>query len=238
MEVQHTSQAPNGKKKARGYLFCFITVYLAVLLAAVTCHFWQQRVEHRRETDYMHALAADLMADTAGIRETIQFNEGISRADSSLLHLLHLPEKNDIVLHKILILNPITQNFNYQINDAKTFDLLNHSGDIGLMRNKKVLDKVAAYYRQIELIEIFRSEIQDNLVRTYNLSFKVFDQYTYDNYMIPSAALITSDQSLILEYSNMLHNLIISYRMFNRMLRGLKSQAAELIALIGEEYPV
>lgn len=87
-----------------------------------------------------------------------------------------------------------------------------------------MLAGLTEYYQQIDMINIFKEEIQNNVVLTYNLSFKVLDQYAYDNFADPSLALITQDASILNEYTNMLHNLIITYRMFNRMLRLIKTK--------------
>ncbi|HET8964027.1 MAG TPA: hypothetical protein VFM99_09030, partial [Chitinophagales bacterium] len=137
---------------------------------------------------------------------------------------------------KIFILNPITQNFDYHINDSKTFDRLKYTGDMRLIKNENVLNNIADYYQQIDMINIFKEEIQNNVVSTYNLSFKVIDQYAYDNNNNLSIAMITQDNAILNEYSNMLHNLIITYRMLNRMLRLIKNKAQDLLLLIDETY--
>lgn len=236
MEVQTHTQPSIPKKKGAEYLLLFFIIFAAVFLALLADNWRTHLLENNKEMDYMHALVADLKSDTSTINQTINFNEGIGRADSSLLFLLRMPEKDIKTLHKIFILNPIAQNFDYHINDSKTFDRLKYTGDMRLIRNENVLNNITEYYHQIDMINIFKEEIQNNLVLTYNLSFKVFDQYAYDNYNDPSLALITQDAAILNEYTNMIHNLIITYRMFNRMLRLIKNKAQDLLLLINEEY--
>ncbi|MBK6731577.1 MAG: hypothetical protein IPG60_11685 [Bacteroidetes bacterium] len=236
MEVQTHNQPPIHKKKGAEYLLLFFIIFTAVFLGLLAYNWRVYLLENRKEVDYIHALVADIKSDTSTINQTINFNEGIGRADSSLLSLLRMPEKDIKTLHKIFILNPISQNFDYHINDSKTFDQLKYTGDFHLIRNKKVLAGLTEYYQQIDMINIFKEEIQNNVVLTYNLSFKVLDQYAYDNFADPSLALITQDASILNEYTNMLHNLIITYRMFNRMLRLIKNKAQDLLLLIDEEY--
>lgn len=236
MEVQTHTQYPIHKKKGAEYLLLFFIIFIAVFLGLLAYNWRVHLLENRKEINYMHALVADLKSDTTTINQTINFNEGIGSADSSLLSLLRMPEKDIKTLHKIFILNPIAQNFDYHINDSKTFDRLKYTGDMRLIKNEKVLNSIADYYQQIDMINIFKEEIQNNVISTYNLSFKVLDQYAYDNNINLSITMITQDKAILTEYSNMLHNLIITYRMFNRMLRLIKNKAQELLLLIDETY--
>jgi parvulin-like peptidyl-prolyl isomerase len=153
-----------------------------------------------------------------------------------LLPLLQLSNKDSQTLRKIYNLYFFTQNFNTEINDPKTFEQLKSTGDMRLIKNKAVLDSIASYYQLISVVKTFRDEIQSQLQLTYNLSFKIFDQYSFDNNRNLPAPFITNDAVVIKEYTNKLYQLMKSYIDFRRFLKMIKSKSVNLNQLIKKEY--
>jgi hypothetical protein len=211
-------------------------LFLAVFLGFVAENVREGQMEKVKEKEYMHSLVKDLEADTSIINETVKYNERMYTGNSLLLPLLQLPNKDSQTLRKIYTLYFFTQNFSTEINDPKTFEQLKSTGDMRLIKNKAVLDSMAKYYQLISVVKTFRDEIQSQLQLTYNLSFKIFDQYSFDNNANTPAPLINNDGLLIKEYTNKLYQLSSSLKSFQRFLETIKSKSVNLDQLIKKEY--
>ena len=94
---------------------------------------------------------------------------------------------------------------------------------------------MAKYYQYIAVTKTFRDEIQSQLQLTYNLSFKIFDEYSFVNNASLPPPLI-KDSLLIKEYTNKLYNLSSSFKTFNIFLERVKSKSVSLNLLIKKEY--
>jgi hypothetical protein len=236
MEVQKHPHHVMHKKKLGEYLLEFFMLFLAVFLGFVAENVREGQMEKVKEKEYMHSLVKDLEADTSIINETVKYNERMYTGNSLLLPLLQLPNKDSQTLRKIYTLYFFTQNFSTEINDPKTFEQLKSTGDMRLIKNKAVLDSMAKYYQLISVVKTFRDEIQSQLQLTYNLSFKIFDQYSFDNNANTPAPLINNDGLLIKEYTNKLYQLSSSLKSFQRFLETIKSKSVNLDQLIKKEY--
>ena len=234
MEVHHHPQVE--KKNFKEYFLEFLMIFLAVTLGFFAENIREHFTENAKENEYMHSLSTDLESDSSLINETIRYNTIMYQRDSILLHLLQLSNKDSQTLHKIYKLYPATQNFDTEINDPKTFEQLKSTGDFRLIKNKTVLDSIAKYYQFISVMKVFRDEIQSQLQLTYNLSFKIFDKYSFDNNPNLPAPLINNDAFLIKEYTNKLYYLESSFKEFNRFLKIIKSKSVNLNLLIKKEY--
>lgn len=237
MEVHKHPHHVMHKKKWKEYLLEFFMLFLAVFLGFLAENWREQLVERNKAKEYMHALVVDLKTDTSIINETVRYNANVFQSDSTLLTLLTVSLRDPQTLHKIYQLCRATQNFDFQTNDSKTRDQLKSTGDYRLIKNRVVLDSMAKYYQQINLVTFYRDEIQQNLQLTYNLSFKIFDLYTFENSQDSIVPIISTDPAVLKEYNNKLYNCMESYKSFNRYLLDIKSRAVDLISIINKEYP-
>ena len=235
MEVHHHPDLHHKPKKWKEYFLEFLMIFLAVTMGFFAENIREHFTERTKEKEYMHSLSKDLESDSALINETNSYNTRMFKADSSLLVLLQFPNKDSITLAKIYELYPATTNFDTQINDPKTFEQLKGTGDFRLIKNKPILDSIAKYYQYISVTKTFRDEIQSQLQLTYNLSFKIFDEYSFKNNKV-SAPPLTKDSILIKEYTNKLYNLSSSFKQFNIFLEGIKTKSVSLNMLIKKEY--
>jgi hypothetical protein len=238
MEVHKHPHHLSHKKKWTEYLLEFFMLFFAVFLGFIAENWREHLVENKKEKEYMHSLVLDLKTDTSMITGAIKYNQNIYEAGSTVLSLLNAPGKDSQTLRKLYQLNPVIQNFNFQINDSKTFDQLKSSGDYRLIKNKEVLSSIAKYYQRISSTKIFSNEIQRNLEYTYTFSNKIFDQYTFDNNVNTTVPLLTNDVILLKEYSNNLYSLGLSYKIYSdQFLEKIKKEAINLIILLNKEYP-
>lgn len=211
--------------------------FFAVFLGFIAENWREHLVENKKEKEYMHSLVLDLKTDSALLTEAIKYNKNIYKAGSTVLSLLNATYKDSQTLRKLYQLNPVIQNFNFQINDSKTIDQLKSSGDYRLIKNKEVLSSIAKYYQHVSSTKIFSNEIQRNLELTYNFSNKIFDQYTFDNNVNTTVPLLTNDDILLKEYINNLYTLGLSYKIYtDQFLEKIKKEAIDLIILLNKEY--
>ena len=235
MEVHHHPDLNHKSKAWKEYFLEFLMIFLAVTMGFFAENIREHFTESAKEKEYMHSLSTDLESDSALINATIIYNTRQYKADSMLLPLLQLSNMDSATLHKIYYLYPSTTNFDTEINDPKTIEQLKSTGDYRLIKNKAILDSIAKYYQYIAVTKTFRDEIQSQLQLTYNLSFKIFDLYSFNNNTYSSAPL-TKDTLLIKEYTNKLYNLASSFKQFNRFLETIKSKSVDLNQLIKKEY--
>ena len=233
MEVHHHPHVE--KKNFKEYFLEFLMIFLAVTMGFFAESYREHISERAKEKEYMHSLSTDLESDSALINYTIIYNTTMYKADSTILHLLQRSNKNSKTLDSIYKLYPATTNFDTQINDPKTIEQLKSTGDYRLIKNKAVLDSIAKYYQYIAVTRTFRDEIQSQLQLTYNLSFKIFDLYSFDNNAGTPAGL-TNDATLLKEYTNKLYNLATNYKMYNIFLQNIRSKSIVLNQLIKKEY--
>ena len=238
MEVHKHPHHVTHKKKWGEYLLEFFMLFLAVFLGFVAENWREHMVENKKEMEYMHALSLDLKSDTALINHVKKYNEHVYETDSVILTLLNNPTIDSQTLDKLYRLNYISQNFDPRTNDSKTFDQLKSSGNYRLIRNEQVRSSIAKYYQLISVTKTFANEIQSELQLTYNLSFKIFDQYNFDHKPKTTVSLITNDVTLLKEYSSYLYSLQRSYKIYiNEFLENIKKEAIVLIILLDKEYP-
>lgn len=238
MEVHKHPHHILHKKKWGEYLLEFIMLFLAVFLGFLAENWRERLVENKKETEYMHALTNDLKSDTTLINKVKQFNKKISEADSMILILLNKPTKDSQTLNKLYRLIPQSQYFDPNTNDSKTFDQLKSSGDYRLIRSEQVRNNIQKYYQHISATKIYTEEIQNNLQITYNLSFKIFDLYNFDENKNKSTPLITNEAAILKEFSNHIYLLQTNYKKYDKyFLEKIKKQATSLIILLNKEYP-
>ena len=236
MEVHKHPHHITHKKKWGEYLLEFVILFLAVFLGFMAENFREHNVERSKEREYMHSIVADLREDTTIINRSIMYNNGVSVSDSSLLFLLQSPLRDSFTITQIFKYFSKSSNFWVEFNESKTFEQLESTGDMRVIRNKPVLDSMAKYYQIVAREKIFRDEIQAQLQLTYNLADKIFDVYAFEGNLRQPANLVTNDTLLIKEYSNKLNHLIKSYKEYMRHLSMVKITAVNFMSVINNEY--
>lgn len=234
MEVHHH---PNVEKKnLKEYLLEGLMIFLAVTMGYFAENVREHLGETKKETEYIKGLIEDFENDTSRINTTIMYNEGSLNNDTSFIRLLYGSKTDTVNLKSIYARYPATGSFDPEFIDSRTFDLLKNTGDLKLIKNKIILNKVSNYYRLTALEKIFSNEIQTMLVNTYNFSNKCFDFYAAEKLRDKQLKLITSDDDTIKEYSNYLYQLTKNLMEYKKHLLNVKKEATALIEITKKEY--
>lgn len=238
MEVHKHPHHVTHSKKWSEYLLEFFMIFFAVTAGFFAENIRENLSEHSKEKEYIHSLLLDLKSDTLMISRTIASNHRYCNDDSALLGLLQLPVKDPQTLKTIYSLYPQTEKFIVEINDPKTFEQLKNTGDIRLIKKEAVLDSMSRYYQKVNRMVIYRDEIQSQLQTTYNLSNKIFDNYSFDNNPGSPPGLITNDPILIKEYTNKLYHLTRDLKKYDRFLEVLQNSTKNFIEVIKTYYHI
>ncbi len=146
--ANHIQKAPG--KGWRHYLFEFLMLFLAVFCGFLAENIREQGVESKNEKQYMKSLWLDLQTDTASLRRISSgFNES-NRRINRLILLLKGSRRNDFTCEIYWLAMSIPLADKLPQPDSKTFEQLKSSGNLRLIRNRELLDKIGAYYKRYD----------------------------------------------------------------------------------------
>ena len=251
MEVHHHTHTADpdshrSRKKWTHYFWEFLMLFLAVFCGFLAENQREHLVEHNREKQFMRSMLEDLRSDTAEF----------SRAKRNLLNriplleaaipLLYLEDLSDSTVKKMYEHVPQTVLSTFSLNfEHRTATQLKNAGNLRLIRNKKVTDSLAAYWRRAESTsDIAIGGYQEIVNEAQNIMHKLFNDNYYE-YRLYSLALkknvtpklIINDKAALLELANkLLEVLKLFSRLESNFIDHLDQKAINLINLIEEEY--
>ena len=236
MEVHHHPDLHHNPKKWKEYFLEFLMIFLAVTMGYFAENVREHLGETKKETEYIKGLIEDFENDTSRINTAIIYNERKLNTDTSLIRLLYGSKTDTVNINKIYERYPATASFDPEFINSRTFDLLKNTGDLKLIKNKIILNRVSNYYRLCTLEKIFSNEIQTLLVNTYNFSSKCFDFYAAANSKDNKLNLLTSNDETLKEYKNYLYQLTKNFIEYKKHLLHVKAEATALIDITKKEY--
>jgi hypothetical protein len=146
--ANHIHKAPG--KGWKHYFFEFLMLFLAVFCGFLAENLREHGVERKKEKQYMKSLWLDLQADTASLRSISSgFNES-NRRINRLIRLLKDSHRNDFTCEIYCLALKIPLADKLPQPDSKTFEQLKSSGNLRLIRNRELLDKIGAYYKRYD----------------------------------------------------------------------------------------
>ena len=246
MEVHH--HAHHEKKNWKSYFWEFLMLFLAVTLGFFVENQREHLVEHRREKEYMISMLEDLSADTMMISSRIRFATLLVNGLDSLQKNLY----SDSVLNKA---NAVYRQFATYIRiiitpfSDQTATQLRSSGNLRLIRNRKIVNAISVYWNAINTIMMTR-ELQDHsfdeiwesayeiLNRKY-VSKSVRDSITgLEIFTIaPDAKFMTTDKIRFVALANRINRTIRNIEVFYiPNMKTQKTKAINLILMIKEQY--
>jgi len=223
-------------------LWEFLMLFLAVFCGFLAEYYLEQTIEHHREKQFMRSLVEDLTLDTTELKQRIlQADDTRKYSDSAISFLNSYKPSSRIPAHFGNQLIAAQQRLRL-INTDRTSTQLKNSGGMRLIINKKVIDHILAYWKQVE-------ESQSSLDRYLairnagrDLTFKLFRiniSYPESLGVRDTAALDVIDNDP--KKWHELTNLIAISRQIAKgeHLTNLQRQnelAIDLIKIIGGEY--
>ena len=196
----HLHRAPG--KKIWHYFFEFLMLFFAVSCGFLAENWREQLQEHRREKEFMHSIVQDLKSDTLQSKRTIVQLKRIKSGIDSVIILLSSPEivNNSNEAYRLWIKYMGMEVF---VSNDRTIQQLKSSGELRLIRNKGVSDKIMNY---------------DQLLKKY---------YTQSNLMY-NAALEVNDYSQVFDFINLDKNMNIPIHLTEQGKKSLNQAFAHL----------
>jgi hypothetical protein len=221
-------------KKVVDHFFDFILLFLAVFCGFMADNWRESMSEHQREKIFIHSLVEDVISDTLESNRTLNrlkmMNSGI---DSVLVALLN-PEtiENSNNVFKLWTKNLGLEVF---VSNDRTIQQLKSSGELRLIRNKEVSDRIMRYDQTLKRYYT-QSDLMYNALTNLTYYSQLFDFINLSkNENDPIPLTEQGKNSLNQAYSHLF--------LWNRGLTGLISylevvnmEGKELVTFIQDQY--
>ena len=246
MEVHHHTHTP--RKKFRHYFWEFFMLFLAVTAGFFVENQREHYIEHRREKQFMNSMANDIRSDTARLSINIMARNEREKSFDTLIRYMNLNNRdeyaNDIYYHAITAAR--TLRIRFLPNDGTMLQLKN-SGAFRLVRNREIVDSLAAY--DVSVRNFMRQgEVEESIIHSYRgEAAKVFNALEYykitdENGAVsrPTTNLVLPkfDVSLLREWNYRIYGMYGINMASRRDGRALLKQATNLLKLLEEEYDI
>ena len=228
----HLHSAPG--KKFWHYFFEFLMLFLAVFCGFIAENWREELREHHREKEFIYSIVEDIKSDTLQSNRTLLQLKRLHTGIDSVLILLSSPE---IVNNSNKAYRLWTKNLGLEVfvSNDRTIQQLLSSGELRLIRNKAVSDRIMTYEQTLKKYYT-QSDLMYGAVVNMTSYTQVFDFVTLDKNMnIPIPLTEQGKKSLNEAYARLL--------LWNRGLMGLISWLEEvnqegtgLVTFIQNEY--
>ena len=230
----HLHRAPG--KKIWHYFFEFLMLFLAVFCGFIAENWREQLREHQREKEFIRSIVEDIKSDTLRSNRTLLQLKRIRSGIDSLLIVLSSPE---IVVNSNNAYRLWTENLGLEVfvSNDRTIQQLKSSGELRLIRNKAVSDRIMNYEQTLKKYYTQSNLMYSAVLDVTNYS-QLFDFISLDNNKnIPVPLTEQGKKSLNEAYAHL--------QLWNRGLIGLISwledvnqEGTKLVTFIQKEYHV
>ena len=138
----HLHRAPG--KKIWHYFFEFLFLFLAIFCGFLAENWREQMREHQREKEFIHSIVEDIKSDTLQSGIILKQLRRTSVGIDSVLNALLSPEisKNSNNAYRLWTKYLDIKSF---VSNDRTIQQLKNSGELRLIRNKAVSDRIMEY---------------------------------------------------------------------------------------------
>lgn len=241
MEVHHHSHS--SRKKWTHYFWEFLMLFLAVFCGFLAEYQLEHKIEKDREKKFMRLLAQDLQSDIDSIAR-IKIYRAVKheQADSLRSSLVNQSYKKNGA--NVYYWGRDISRRRYFLSADGTMQQLKNSGNLRLIRNQDLAQKIIAYdvtYRSY----LRQLDVESDLVTHYRTyAARVFDAGVFQLLSIANIAykpegnpqLFDSSPAAINELVNQVNYLMGSQFRLTQILDEMSDKATELLLLIKKEY--
>lgn len=237
MEVHAHTQTE--RKKIKHYLFEFFMLFLAVFCGFLAENFREQKVENRREKEYIKSYVEDLKQDTAQLIQIIGIVDQKLLFRDSLLKELSNPKvfSNSSKAYYFLVESYHFPDFIY--ND-RTIQQLKNSGGMRLIRDKSVSDSIMDYDSHVRTLFIHQEMMNSISLNFAGLNNRLFQKRLLDTASIGSQItpipLLSSSKTDLEEFYNNMSDQRAGFVRLKSLDTELLKKGARLIDFIKKEY--
>lgn len=229
-------------------------LFLAVFCGFLAEYQLEHKIEKDRVREYMKSLFSDLSADTTFLNEELVFCRQTVQIQEAFEKNLYSDYAFDstLVLYRqygdyLRLLTP-------QLSD-QTITQLRNAGNLRLIKNKKITDKLSEYWNGINVIKKIAERVEQRYDLSAEMAAKIFNrkylQIRQDldtislrlsnrtTIVLEGAKLMTKDKNQLIAYANIVNRIKTSIGgAYTRNLRIQHKLADELMELIKEEYSI
>lgn len=232
IHAEHLHRAPG--KRIWHYFFEFLMLFLAVFCGFIAENWREQIRDHHREKEFIRSIVEDLKSDTLQSNKTLTQLKALNSGIDSVLIALSSPEinQNSNNAYRLYTRNLGLETF---VSNDRTIQQLKNSGELRLIRNKEVSDRIMNYDQTLK-----KYYVQSNLMYSalshltfYSQLFDFINLNKNQNHPVPLTE--QGKKSLNQAYANLL--------LWNRGLTGLISwlknvnaEGSALVVFIQKEY--
>ena len=252
MEVHHhphTSDPDShrGRKKWTRYFFEFLMLFLAVFAGFLAENWREHIVERKREKEYIRSMIEDLNRDTTVLANDNSIRKQAVLMYDSVITLLNKKNRSQFEQQRIYYLIRMGLRLSpFPILNDRTYEQMKSSGNLRLIHEKEISDKITHYYFNIKEFSYNTDQTLSRLQSLIEIQGKVFDGAVFqemintENFEINqpggSPALITEDKQTLNELSVRIHY-VLSIILYSRnFVSGLEKEASQLIETLKKEY--
>ncbi|SDD33981.1 hypothetical protein, partial [Williamwhitmania taraxaci] len=232
--AHHLHNAPGSGWKH--YFFEFLMLFLAVFCGFLAENWREELKEHKREKEFIYSIVEDIKSDTLQSNRTLLQLKRLRTGIDSVLILLSSPE---IVYNSNKAYSLWTKNLGLEVfvSNDRTIQQLLSSGELRLIRNKTVSDRIMIYEQTLKKYYT-QSDLMYGAVVNMTSYTQVFDFVNLNKNMnIPIPLTEQGKKSLNEAYARL--------QLWNRGLMGLISwldavnqEGTRLVTFIQKEYDI
>jgi hypothetical protein len=221
-------------KKPWEYLFEFLMIFFAVFCGFIADNWREQLSEHKREKTFIKSIVEDLKSDTLESNIIIERLKIINKGLDSVLIELSSP---GVLENSNNVFRLWTKNMGLEVfvSNDRTIQQLKSSGELRLIRNKAVSDRIMKYDQTLKKYYT-QSNLMYNAMTNMTYYSQLFDFINLNkNQNIPVPLTEQGKKSLNQAYANL--------DLWNRGLIGLISwleivneEGKSLVVFIQKEY--
>ncbi|HEY2720560.1 MAG TPA: hypothetical protein VGI82_02480 [Chitinophagaceae bacterium] len=245
MEVHHHPHIE--KKHFKEYFLEFLMIFLAVTLGFFAENIREHFADQKKEKQYLRSFVEDLTNDEANLPRLLRSieHQQLHAADSLPLLLKNADTKTPANLIYVFFRKMIRQQGIKVFITDRTIEQAKNSGDLRLITNKRILDSLIDYYKQIE----FTAYLQETLLEMKKVLMQnirpVLNGFDYSELIDSTDHIFNPNKTLYLlaaahpDINNCLmsisdiRGLSITIR---NMILAIVDKAANIKKLINEKY--
>jgi hypothetical protein len=139
----------NHKKEWTEYFFEFFMLFLAVFLGSLAENIREHNVENQKERVYIQNVLDDLKTDTAIYNKYAENNQYLFQSIDTLIRLIKSPDRKQHVGKLAYAARMILPKYKALYITDRTYEQMKSSGDLRLIRDKKVANAISYYYYSV-----------------------------------------------------------------------------------------
>ncbi|MFA5973401.1 MAG: hypothetical protein WC780_13710 [Lentimicrobiaceae bacterium] len=230
----HLHRAPG--KKIWHYIFEFFFLFLAVFCGFIAENWREQMREHQREKEFIHSIVEDIKSDTLESGKILVQLRRTSAGIDSVLNALSSPGiiENSNNAYRLWTRYLDIKSF---VSNDRTIQQLKNSGELRLIRNKAVSDRIMKYDQTLRNY-YQQSDFMYSAVSDQHIYSQLFDFISLKKNANSPVPLTEQGKKLLNEaYA---HQLLWNSGLSGLIswLQGVNEEGKRLVIFIQQEYHI